>query len=139
MLSNKQGPSPAGRPEVCRADQARILMAGDEAAAVYFWTDRLVFSVSEIPPGGRSSRDPGHKAADEICYVIRGKLVIEFPELQQWERLGPGDAVVIPENEPHVAINPGDEAAVSVWATAPHLGYEIEDLTGVPSPAEKGS
>ncbi|KPK81022.1 MAG: hypothetical protein AMJ81_10965 [Phycisphaerae bacterium SM23_33] len=134
MPSQRPGPRSARQPEVCRADAARVLMAGDEMARVYFWTDRLVFSVTEIPPGGRSSRDPGHKGADEVAYVIKGTLVIEFPKLQRWEHLGPGDAIVIPENQPHTAINPGGELAVSVWATAPQLGYEIEDLTGVPSP-----
>ena len=134
MAASKDGPTPAKQVEVCRRDDARVLMAGDEMAAVYFWTSRLVFSVSQIPPGGRSSRDPGHKGADEICYVIKGTLVLEFPELQRWERVSAGEAALIPEDEPHTAINPGSEVAVSVWATAPHLGYEIEDLTGVPSP-----
>lgn len=134
MTRDLSGPSPATEVQVCRANDARVLMAGDEMASVYFWTDRLVFSVSQIPPGGRSSRDPGHKGADEICHVFSGALVIEFPHLQRWERLGPGDAILIPEGEPHVAINPGDEVAVSVWATAPQLGYEIADLTGVPEP-----
>ena len=73
MPSSKQGPTPAKQPEVCRADDARILMAGDEAAAMYFWTDRLVFSVSEIPPGGRSSRDPGHHI--ELMALIVANLV----------------------------------------------------------------
>ncbi len=133
MADTKDGPTPAKEVQVCRANDARVLMAGDEMAAVYFWTDRLVFSVSQIPPGGRSSRDPGHQGADEVCYVVRGTLVLEFPELQRWERLSAGDAVVIPEGVPHTVINPGGEVAVSTWSTAPKLGYEIEDLTGVPS------
>jgi mannose-6-phosphate isomerase-like protein (cupin superfamily) len=134
MADTHTGPAQAREVRVRRGDDARVLMAGDEMAAVYFWTDRLVFSVSQIPPGGRSTLDPGHKGADEVCYVIKGTLVLEFPELQRWERIAEGDAIVIPENEPHTAINPGSEVAVSVWATAPHLGYEIEELTGVPSP-----
>ncbi len=138
MAQDRMGPRPAESVEVCTRRQARTLMAGDEAANVYFWTQRLVFSVSEIPPGRRSSRDPGHRGADEVCYVIEGVLVIEFPGLQRWERLEPGDAILIPEDEPHVAINPGERTAVSVWATAPKLGYELEDLTGVAKPASRG-
>lgn len=137
MDREQKGPRPAREVAVCRRDAARALMAGDEMAEMYFWTDRLVFSVSRIPPGGRSSRDPGHKGADEVCYVISGTLVIEFPSLQRWERVGAGDAIVIPEGQPHVAINPGDQTAVSVWATAPQLGYELADLTGVPAPGSK--
>ena len=136
-MAELTGPSPAREPQVCRRDQARTLMAGDEMACMYFWTDRLVFSISQIPPGGRSTRDPGHDGADEIAYVVKGTLVVEFPDLQRWERLAPGDAICIPQNEPHVAINPGDEVTVSVWATAPKLGYEIEDLTGVAAPDPK--
>ena len=136
MAAELTGPAPTSEVAVRRANEARVLMAGDEMAAMYFWTDRLVFSVSEIPPGRRSSRDPGHKGADEVCYVVEGSLVIEFPALQRWERLNAGDAVLIPQGQPHVAINPGDRTAVSVWATAPQLGYELEDLTGVPSPQD---
>ena len=135
MPAGKDGPAPATEPQVCRANDARVLMAADEMASVYFWTDRLVFSVSQIPPGGRSSEDPGHKAADEIAYVVQGELVVEFPNLQRWERLSAGEAILIPQDEPHVVVNPGGEVAVSVWATAPHLGYELADLTGVPAPA----
>ena len=134
MAADKKGPTPAREIEVCRASQTRTLMAQDELGSMYFWTDRLVFTVCQLPPGGRSTLDPGHRGADEVCYVIQGTLVLEFPELQRWERLSAGDAILIPENEPHTVINPGDTAAVSAWATAPHLGYEIEDLTGVPKP-----
>ena len=30
--------------------------------------------------------------------------------------------------------NGADTVAVSLWATAPHLGYDLADLTGVPAP-----
>ena len=138
MPEKLTGPAPASRIEVRRADETRTVMAKDEMASIYFWTDRLVFVVSVIPPGGRSTLDPGHKDADEICYVVEGTLVLEFPELQRWERLSAGDAIQIPQDEPHTVINPTDKAAVSIWATAPHLGYELADLTGVPAPDGKG-
>lgn len=137
MAAKKNAPSPARQIEVCRANEARTIMAKDELGSMYFWTDRLIVTVCQLPPGGRSTLDPGHKGADEVCYVVTGTLVLEFPDQQRWERLSAGDAVLIPEGEPHTVINPGDTVAVSVWSTAPHLGYEIEDLTGVPSP--KGS
>jgi len=134
MASDLMGPTPAKDIEVRRADGSRVLMAGDEMAAMYFWTERLVFTVSHIPPAGRSSLDPGHQGADEVCYVVSGTLVLEFPRRQRWERLSAGDAICIPADEPHTAINPSDTVAVSLWATAPRLGYDLADLTGVPAP-----
>ncbi len=137
MTADRTGPKPAKGIEVCRAHQARTIMARDELGSMYFWTDRLVFTICQLPPGGRSTLDPGHKNADEICYVISGTLALEFPNQQRWERLEAGDAILIPQSEPHTVINPGERLALSAWSTAPHLGYEIADLTGVASP--KGS
>jgi mannose-6-phosphate isomerase-like protein (cupin superfamily) len=108
-------------------------MAKDEMVAMHFWTDRLLFAVSQVPPGGRSTLDPGHKDADEIAYIIKGVLVIEFPRLNRWERLCEGESILIPQEEPHIVINPGSEESVSIWATAPHLGYEVSELTGTNS------
>lgn len=136
MPADKAGPAPARQIQVCRADEARTIMARDEMGSMYFWTDRLIVTVCQLPPGGRSTLDPGHKGADEVCYVVAGTLVLEFPDQQRWERLSAGDAILIPQNEPHTVINPGESVAVSVWSTAPHLGYEIQDLTGVPAPKE---
>jgi mannose-6-phosphate isomerase-like protein (cupin superfamily) len=130
MKNDLNGPSPAREIQVRHAQDARVLMAGEEKAMMYFWTDRLVFSMSEIPPGAGSSRDPGHDGADEVCYVFKGTLILEFPGLDRKEKLEPGDAILIPEKEPHIVFNPGTETAVSAWATAPQLGYEIEELTG---------
>ena len=133
MEVKKEGPKKIREVQVCRRADVRILMSNDEMVAMHFWTDRLLFSVSHIPPGGRSNLDPGHKDADEIVYVIKGMLVIEFPNLNRWERLLEGDSILIPQSEPHTVINPGSEEAVSVWSTAPHLGYELSELTGTES------
>jgi mannose-6-phosphate isomerase-like protein (cupin superfamily) len=130
MEQNQNGPKQTKEVQVCRYNDAKILVARDEVVGMHFWTDRVLFSVSEMPPGGQSTVDPGHKGADEIAHVIKGKIVIEFPDMQRCERLSAGDSILIPENVPHIVINPGDEVAVSIWVTAPHLGYDISDLTG---------
>jgi mannose-6-phosphate isomerase-like protein (cupin superfamily) len=49
-------------------------------------------------------------------------VVMEFPDAKRYVRLQGGDAVLIPESEPHVFHNVGTELAKLAWATAPHLG-----------------
>jgi len=123
MHEKPNKPRPAEEVLVCRPVNTRIVTAQDEIAAVYFWTDRLIFTVSTLPPGGRSSRDPGHKGADEVLYITKGTMVVEFDQIDRCELLNAGDGVLIPENEPHTIINPGDTVAECIFATAPQLGY----------------
>jgi len=115
--------------EVCRSDRGFMVTAVDELFSINFWTDRMIFCVSEIPPGGRSMVDPGHKDADEVFYVVNGTLVMEFPNSGRCEKLKAGDSIIIPQDEPHVMFNPGDSIVRSVVATAPHLGYDFSEIT----------
>lgn len=117
--------------EVCRRNEGHLVTAKDELISINYWTDRMLFSISEIPPGGKSPIDPGHKNADEAIYVISGTLVIEFPNLDICEKLEEGDTILIPQDEPHIMFNPGDTVIKSVIATAPNLGYDISELTNV--------
>jgi mannose-6-phosphate isomerase-like protein (cupin superfamily) len=115
---------------VCRNDAGRMLTAGDELFAINFWTDRMLFCVSQIPPGRRTPLDPGHKDADEAMYVVKGTLVVEFPNIKRCEKLSVGDSILVPQDEPHIMFNPGDEITVTVVATAPNLGFDMSELTG---------
>ena len=108
--------------------------AGDELFSINFWTDRMLFCVSEIPAGRRTPLDPGHKDADEAIYLVSGTLVVEFPNLGRCEKLKAGDSILIPQDEPHIMFNPGDIVAKSVVATAPNLGFDMSELTGVKTP-----
>jgi mannose-6-phosphate isomerase-like protein (cupin superfamily) len=137
MDHNQTGPRKTKEIAICRKNDGKILTVKDEVVALHYWTDRLLFAVSEIPPGGRSTLDPGHRGADEVAYVIKGKIVVEFPDLDRNERLNAGDSILIPEGVSHTVINFGDEEAVSVWVTAPHLGYEMSELTGTDSESRK--
>lgn len=101
---------------------ATVLIEGDECSLVYVHTDKLLFAVSTLLPGQRSSLDPGHVGAHEVVYVIQGTVVLEFPQLTRNVRLEPGDALLIPEGEPHTLYNVGSEIAKTTWSTAPHLG-----------------
>lgn len=110
--------------EVCvvRESDAQVMMEDKECTLVYFHTGKVVFSVSTLLPGDRSALDPGHVGAEEVAYVVQGMVVMEFPDAKRYVRLQGGDAVLIPESEPHVFHNVGTELAKLVWATAPHLG-----------------
>ena len=119
--------------EVCRKDRGFFETAGDELFSINFWTDRMLFCISEIPPGRRTPVDPGHKDADEAIYLASGTLVVEFPELGRCEKLNTGDSILIPQDEPHIMFNPGEIVAKSVVATAPNLGFDISELTGTKS------
>ena len=129
MNKKIDGPCKVSEAEVRKPDDARVLVSGDETIFMHFWTDRLIFAVSKIPPGGRSTLDPGHKDADEIAYLVKGELVIEFPDLNDYMFLSEGESIVIPQDQPHKVFSPGDKLAVSVWSTAPNLGYDIKELT----------
>lgn len=97
-------------------------MEGDEFALKYFHSERLVFTYSIIPPGGKSPVDPGHEGADEIVYVTAGQIVIEVGGKGDFIRLGKGDAALIRESVPHTVYNPGPGQAEMTWSTAPGLG-----------------
>ncbi len=66
--------------------------------------------------------DPGQEGVHEVAYVVNGRLAFEFPRLGKWLELEAGDAVLIPEGEPHGVVSAGDEMAVVSWCVAPGLG-----------------
>lgn len=101
---------------------AFVLMEDDECSKIYFRTDKLVFTVSSLLPGQRTPMDSGHSGADEVVYCIEGNLVIHLPDEKRYVELTGGDALCIPENKKHMAINVGDTIAKSVWSLAPGMG-----------------
>lgn len=105
-----------------RRPDARPLMEGDEFVRIYAHTDKLLFAVATFLPGKRSLLDPGHEGAHEVAYVIRGHLVFEFPKSERFYELFEGDAVLIPEGEPHSVVNIGEELGIVSWSLAPHMG-----------------
>jgi quercetin dioxygenase-like cupin family protein len=109
-------------PQVVRKQQANIALEGGELVRKYFRTGKLVFSVATVLPGQRGMLDPGHEGADEVAYVAQGRLIFEFPNLKKWLELEAGDAVLIPEGEPHAVVNAGEEMAIVTWSVAPNLG-----------------
>jgi mannose-6-phosphate isomerase-like protein (cupin superfamily) len=110
--------------KVIHEGDATVVIEGDECALIYAHTDRMLFCVSTLLPGQRSSLDPGHAGADEIGYIIQGTIVVQFPQLQRSVRLEAGDVLLIPEGEPHALYNVGSEVAKMSWSSAPQLGRE---------------
>ncbi len=110
--------------KLIRGQDAPVIMEGSECVHLYFQTDKILFDVATVPAGQRTPVDPGHQGAHEVAYLIKGHVVFEFPAQQRFMELFAGDAVLIPEGEPHVAINVGEETAMISWSLAPHLGRE---------------
>ena len=130
MDVQKLGPQKTVKIETRKKGTLGVFKAQDESIYMHYWTNRILFAISEIPPGGKSSLDPGHESADELAYVIEGEIAVEFPNEKRIEKLAQGDSILIPEGVPHIVQNIGKVVAVSAWATAPHLGYTLDKLTG---------
>ena len=92
---------------------------GEEEVRQYVTTDRINFATSSLPPGATSSLDQGHAEAEEICYVVSGRLDVAFPERGGEAKLMPGDMVLIMPDEPHQLHNRGTESVEMVWCAAP--------------------
>lgn len=113
------------QPTLIHEQDAELRMEGGECVRIYANTGKIVFSVASLPAGQEGALDPGHEDGHEIAYLIKGRVVLEFPEsTPRWIELRAGDAVLIPEGVPHKVINIGEEMALISWSLAPHLGRD---------------
>jgi uncharacterized cupin superfamily protein len=101
---------------------AMLIMEDEECSRIYFWTDKIIFSVCTLLPGQKTPMDPGHKEAYEIIYCIAGNVVVHLPDENRYEELKEGDALCLPEGAKHQAINVGAEISRLSWSLAPHMG-----------------
>jgi hypothetical protein len=46
-----------------RKGEATVVMEDDECSRIYFWTDRIIFSVCTLLPGQKTPLDSGHAPA----------------------------------------------------------------------------
>jgi len=106
---------------VIRSQDAKCIMEGEECTRIYAHTDKLIFSISSLLPGQKACIDEGHTDADEICYVIQGKIVMHLPGLDEYHEVNAGEAILIPPGEAHYSVNVGTEQALTAWACAPTL------------------
>lgn len=107
--------------KIIKKDGGKFLLEGEECSQIYVKTSRLIFTISTLLPGQKACLDKGHNGADEVCYVISGTIVIHLPGMDEYHKLGEGDAILIPEGESHYSVNIGEIKSVTAWACAPHL------------------
>ena len=108
--------------KMVRMRDATVIMEDDECSRIYFWTDKIIFSVCTLLPGQRTPLDEGHEGAHEVIYCIEGHAVVYLPDEERYEELFEGDALCLPDGAPHVGINVGDTVAKLSWSLAPHMG-----------------
>jgi mannose-6-phosphate isomerase-like protein (cupin superfamily) len=106
---------------IIKNGEGEFIIEGEECTQIYFRTDKMVFSISTLLPGQKACLDKGHEDSHEICYVVKGNLIMHLPEKNKYFHLNPGDAILIPEGESHYSINVGEEISLTVWACAPSL------------------
>ena len=104
---------------VVRRIDARSFMEGPEHCREYFHTDKITFGTSTLPVGQTGGTDPGHDGAHEVFFVAKGHVLVLVGDPGYYYELEEGDAVFLPENEPHTITNVGEETAVIAWACAP--------------------
>jgi mannose-6-phosphate isomerase-like protein (cupin superfamily) len=104
---------------VRRADAPTLIEEG-EFVRLYFDESRLQFSVADMAPGAQGPLDPGHEGADEVAYVLRGRLAIEFPQFAITITANEGDAIIIPAGVAHRPLNVSDEPTMLSWSLAPN-------------------
>jgi mannose-6-phosphate isomerase-like protein (cupin superfamily) len=105
-----------------RTRDATVVMEDDECSRIYFWTDKIIFSVCTLLPGQKTPVDQGHKGSYEVIYCIQGHVVVFLPDENRYEELYEEDALCLAEGVPHQAINVGDTISKLSWSLAPHLG-----------------
>ena len=99
--------------------EAISFMEGSEYCREYVKSSKLTFGTSELPPGARGDKDPGHKVSQEIFYVCKGHVLLFVEEDDKYYELYEGDCILIPEGVSHTLINVGDIKALITWTMAP--------------------
>jgi mannose-6-phosphate isomerase-like protein (cupin superfamily) len=112
-------------PRLVREDEAPTLVEDGEFVRLYLDDARLQFSVAEMDPGARGPVDPGHEDADEVAYVIRGELTIEFADSGVSLTASAGEAIIIPAGASHEPINRGTTVTIFSWSLAPNRSPAI--------------
>ena len=76
---------------------ARNFMEGVEHCREYLHTDKIVFGSSELLPGQRGAKDPGHPDSHEVFFVSRGHVLMFIEEQDRYFELNEGDCILMPE------------------------------------------
>ncbi|MHA1843116.1 MAG: cupin domain-containing protein [Promethearchaeota archaeon] len=106
-----------GEIKIVRKEEAKEWHEDDELCHLYREDESMVFGTSYLGPGEIGAVDPGHARGKEVFFCAQGKVIVEFSK--EKIELNKGDAVIIPENEPHKLINKFNEPTFIVWSLAP--------------------
>jgi mannose-6-phosphate isomerase-like protein (cupin superfamily) len=87
---------------------------------VFLDVARLQFSTAQLLRGARGPVDPGHEDADEVAYIISGRISMRFPDHGVVLEARAGDAIIIPAGVAHEPVNMGLEPALLSWSLAPN-------------------
>jgi quercetin dioxygenase-like cupin family protein len=80
-----------------------------------------------IPAGGGVHL---HSHADPEAFVAVSGTAEGYIEGSGWRRVGPGDALAIPDNAKHAWRNEGDEPAVMIVVTTATMGRFFREVAG---------
>jgi len=105
--------------QIVRKRSTKSYMEGDEHCRLYVKNDKILFGTSSLLPGTKGAVDPGHKQGKEIFFAAMGSVICHFPNMDTYEELEEGDAIVIPPGEPHQLMNFGNKEALVCWSLAP--------------------
>lgn len=106
--------------QIKRFKDRKVLEFGDLRYSIYFKTTRITSGIAIMPPNGKGDIDIGHKDAEEVFSVCKGKILITFPNTNKKYMLYQGDALLIPSGVPHVVENKENEEAVFIFSIAPN-------------------
>ena len=103
--------------ELKKQSDTKIFMEGAEVARIYFKTEKLTFGSSQLNPGQTGDVDPGHPNSHAVFFCVRGTMLFKVGDI--YHEMNPGDAVIVPPNEPHQLTNIGLDIALVTWSLAP--------------------
>jgi oxalate decarboxylase/phosphoglucose isomerase-like protein (cupin superfamily) len=105
--------------KVVHVSETRVFLEGSEVCREYFKTGKITFGSSTLLAGQSGTVDPGHPVSHEVFFVSRGHVLLSNPTTKTVYELKEGDAILIPEGEPHELINIGAKKAIVTWSCAP--------------------
>ena len=85
---------------------------------VYVRGAKVTCGTFAIPPGKRLGRISAH-AGDETYYVVRGRLQLHLPRLDETVEVKEGEVFYMPGGMIHASYNDGEEVCVVLWHCAP--------------------
>ena len=106
---------------VVRAREALAFVDGDEAVKLYFNTQKILFAIQDLPPGGKTPMDPGQPGV-YVEYVAEGEAIFQAgDDSDETIWLYEGDAVLVREGLPHKVHNPTAKLSRVILALAPGM------------------